>query len=470
MTTKEPTTTFEPEKPIVPDDWDVLPFQKAATVVSDQGKRVKQSTYSAIGKIPVVDQGQDYIGGYIDDDAMAYDGELPVILFGDHTRSIKYIDKRFAVGAEGIKILKPAAGYNPKFFYYLLRSLQIPSRGYSRHFQFLKQFHLPIAPPDDQELIVAEIEKQFSRLDEAVANLKRVKANLKRYKAAVLKAAVEGKLTEEWRKAHPGVEPAIELLKRILAEQRRKWEEVELAKMTAKGKKPKDESWKKKYVEPSGQVVKDLSRLPANWVWSNVGQLAESMKNGIYKPEGYYIEDGIACLRMYNIEDGAIIWKDIKRMRLSKEEIIEYGLLHGDLLVNRVNSRELVGKTAPIPTGLEKCVFESKNIRVRLPSKNIYPEYLSYVIAVSGQAYFNRNAQQVVGMASISQPQLSALPVPLPPYEEQKKIVSEVEEKISIIKGSNTIVEANSTRAERLRQAILNKAFTGSLAPSDRSI
>src|SRR5574341_1640159 len=186
MTSKEPTTTFEPEKPIVPDGWDVLPFQKAATVVSDQGKRVKQSTYSETGKIPVVDQGQDYIGGYIDDETMAYDGELPVILFGDHTRSIKFVDKRFAVGAEGIKILKPADGYNPKFFYYLLRSLQIPSRGYSRHFQFLKKFYFPIAPPEDQKRIVAEIEKQFSRLDEAVANLKRVKANIKRYKAAVI--------------------------------------------------------------------------------------------------------------------------------------------------------------------------------------------------------------------------------------------------------------------------------------------
>ena len=72
-------------------------------------------------------------------------------------------------------------------------------------------------------VIVAEIEKQFSRLDEAVTNLKRVKANLKRYKAAVLKAAVEGKLTEEWRKQHPDVEPASKLLERILAERRAKW-------------------------------------------------------------------------------------------------------------------------------------------------------------------------------------------------------------------------------------------------------
>ncbi len=81
---------------------------------------------------------------------------------------------------------------------------------------------VPVAPVNQQRAIVAEIEKQFSRLDEAVANLKRVKANLKRYKAAVLKAAVEGKLTEDWRKQHPNVEPASKLLERILAERRAK--------------------------------------------------------------------------------------------------------------------------------------------------------------------------------------------------------------------------------------------------------
>ena len=106
---------------------------------------------------------------------------------------------------------------------------------------------IPVAPPDQQDRIVAEIEKQFSRLDEAVASLKRVKANLKRYKAAVLKAAVEGKLTEEWRKQNPDVEPASKLLERILAERRTKWEEAELAKMKAKGKEPKNDKWKEKY-------------------------------------------------------------------------------------------------------------------------------------------------------------------------------------------------------------------------------
>src|SRR5438445_10986120 len=102
---------FEPEIPVVPPGWDVLPFERAAQVVSDRGKRVKQGSYLPAGKIPVIDQGQDFIGGYIDDDTVAFQGQLPVVLFGDHTRSIKYVDRRFAVGAEGVKILQPASCY-----------------------------------------------------------------------------------------------------------------------------------------------------------------------------------------------------------------------------------------------------------------------------------------------------------------------------------------------------------------------
>ena len=138
---KQDEDVFEPAIPVVPKGWDVLPFEQAVDVISDKSKRVKQSTYLPSGKLPVIDQGQDFIGGYTDDEDMAFEGELPVILFGDHTRSIKYVDRSFAVGAEGVKILKPSGGFDPKFFYYLLRSLQIPSRGYSRHFQFLRKFH-----------------------------------------------------------------------------------------------------------------------------------------------------------------------------------------------------------------------------------------------------------------------------------------------------------------------------------------
>src|SRR4051794_26481257 len=104
--------------------------------------------------------------------------------------------------------------------------------------------------------------------------------------------------------------------------------------------------------------------LPRGRVWTTVSELALSMKNGLYKPVEYYSDDGIACLRMYDIVHGAIIWKDIKRMNLDSSEIEEYCLTPGDLIVNRVNSRELVGKAAVFTKQFDECVFESKNIGV----------------------------------------------------------------------------------------------------------
>ena len=130
----------------------------------------------------------------------------------------------------------------------------------------MREIPIPIAPKGQRARIVAEIEKQFSRLDKAVASLKRVKANLKRYKVAVLKAAVEGKLTEEWRKQNPDVEPASKLLERILAERRAKWEEAELAKMKANGKEPENDKWKEKYKEPQSPESVRSAKNPHRWV------------------------------------------------------------------------------------------------------------------------------------------------------------------------------------------------------------
>ena len=144
---------------------------------------------------------------------------------------------------------------------------------------------MPLAPLNEQKRIVAEIEKQFSRLDEAVDNLKRVKANLKRYKASVLKAAVEGKLTEEWRKANPDVEPAGKLLERILAERRKKWEETELAKMYTKGlPAPKKGLWFVYVIlcDDNSFYIGASNDLKRRWTEHTTGQGAEWTKS--HKP------------------------------------------------------------------------------------------------------------------------------------------------------------------------------------------
>ena len=187
--------------------------------------------------------------------------------------------------------------------------------------------------------------------------------------------------------------------------------------------------------------------LPKDWQWVTLGDVTESMKNGIYKPASSYAEDGLACLRMYNIGEGRIVWRDIKRMRLSVDEIREYELLPGDILVNRVNSRELVGKAVAIPAGLERCVFESKNIRVRIRRDLASPEFVSYRLLSAGTQYFTQNAQQVVGMASISQPQVARFPLPLPPLAEQRRIVAEIEKQFARLEAGVAALRREIGRA-----------------------
>jgi type I restriction enzyme S subunit len=142
---------------------------------------------------------------------------------------------------------------------------------------------LPFPPLPEQRRIVAKIEELFSDLDAGVAALERVRANLKRYRAAVLKAAVEGRLTEEWRTRHPTTEPAAKLLERILAERRAKWEQDQLRKFKEAGKTP-PKGWKEKYKEPPYEDKDAPIQIPASWRWASADQLAEFVTDGDHNP------------------------------------------------------------------------------------------------------------------------------------------------------------------------------------------
>ncbi len=118
-----------------------------------------------------------------------------------------------------------------------------------------------------------KIEELFTELDAGVAALERVRANLKRYRAAVLKAAVEGELTADWRTRRHDIEPADVLLQRILRERRDAWEQAELARYAKSGKTP-PKGWQGKYKAPAAPDTTDLPELPDGWCWATVEQLA----------------------------------------------------------------------------------------------------------------------------------------------------------------------------------------------------
>jgi len=333
----------------------------------------------------------------------------------------------------------------------------------------LKNLDIPIAPSNEQKRIVAEIEKQFSRLDEAVAALKRIKANLKRYKASVLKAAVEGKLTEKWRKEHPDVEPASELLKRILAERRRKWEEAQLAAMRAKNKEPKDNKWKKKYKEPAAVDVMDLSNLPPTWEWVTWETILSYDDGSAFKrgpfgsslKKSFFVESGYKVYEQYcPINDDC----SFGRYYINENkynELIAFSVRAKDFLISCSGT---MGRITQVPDKYEEGVINQALLRVRINNDAISDVYFMSLFRspyFQKQVYANVTGSAIQNVKGVSD--LKAIPLPLSPILEQEVIVNLIEEHMSVIIEIENQVNANLKRAECLRQSILKKAFSGSL-------
>ena len=207
--------------------------------------------------------------------------------------------------------------------------------------------------------------------------------------------------------------------------------------------------------------------MPQGWEHVSLGEVVESLRNGIYKPAEFY-GSGVPCLRMYNIESGSIVWKDIHLMRLSERETTHYWLLPGDILINRVNSRELVGKAAVIPEGLGIVVFESKNIRMRLLPGSLLPDFVSsFLLTRLARDQIEGQAKQTVGMATINQEHIKSWQIPMPPLAEQRRIVAKIAALFQQSRRGREALEAIPGLLARFRQSVLATAFRGELSERD---
>ncbi|MCY3014857.1 MAG: restriction endonuclease subunit S [Planctomycetota bacterium] len=135
--------------------WPTVAFQEVFRDATGGNPKTQQKDYLEAGEIPIVDQGQGLIGGFTNDHEAFCKCSPPVIVFGDHTRTVKYVDFPFAIGADGTKILVPRIDADVRYLFYALRSLRLPEAGYSRHFKFLKESTLPLPPLPEQKRIAA---------------------------------------------------------------------------------------------------------------------------------------------------------------------------------------------------------------------------------------------------------------------------------------------------------------------------
>jgi len=330
-------------------------------------------------------------------------------------------------------------------------------------------FFLP--PFAEQGRIVAEIEKQFTRLDAAVAALKRVRANLKRYWASVLKAACEGCLVpteaELARKGGRSYESGDELLARILKERRAKWEADYFARTLSAGTPPKDDTWKRKYKVPLPPDISNLPPLAEGWTWASVAQVGEVQLGRQRAPQHHNGPYMRPYLRVANVLEYQIDVSHVLEMNFTPKEFETYSLRFGDILLNEGQSLELVGRAAMYRDEIPGACFQKTLLRFR-PATGVNGKFALFVfLAYLHMKFFQKISRWTTSMAHLTAERFLLMHFPLPPLAEQDRIVTEVERLTSVSASVQRSLADHLSRVGRLRQSILKRAFEGKLVSQD---
>jgi type I restriction enzyme S subunit len=329
----------------------------------------------------------------------------------------------------------------------------------------MRAIPLRVAPLEEQHRIVAKIEELFSDIDAGVSALERVRANLKRYRASVLKAATEGKLTEDWRAQHPDTEPAAVLLERILTERRRQWEKDQLAKFAQAGKRPPS-GWQGGYRSPALPLAVGEQVSPPSWTKATLDQLTHFITSGSRGWAKYYADDGASFIRAQDINTDRLRLDDVARVSAPDGAEGERTRVRcQDLLVTITGAN--VTRSAIVDIYLDDA-YVSQHVALARPVLTGYMKYVFYCVIcpAHGRLVLERQAYGA-GKPGLNLDHLRNLTVSLPPLSEQMLIVAEVERRLSIIDGIGAQVDANLKRAFRLRQGILKRAFEGRLVPQE---
>lgn len=361
-----------------------------------------------------------------------------------------------------------------KFLYHLLssktESLRRINQGAAQpnlNTSIVSAILVPLPPLREQKRISHKIEELFTQLDSAIESLKRVQSQLKRYRQAVLKYAVEGKLTAEWRKKHKGeIEPADQLLKRILAERRAKWEEQELAKMKAKGKVPKDDKWKKKYKEPVAPDTNGLPELPEGWAWARIEQLMTTVTSGSRGWAKYYAEDGASFIRAQDIKTDQLVLDNVAHVNAPQTaEGTRTRVNRSDLLITITGAN--VTKTALVRHNLDEA-YVNQHVALARPVQEELADYLYWFVVCPTHGRRDLEALAYgAGKPGLNLDNIRDLVLPVPPIDEQRQITQEIESQDSVTANVESVLFVSFERMRMLRHTVLHSAFSGNLVPQD---
>ena len=401
----------------IPDSWEWAKIKTISMPIGNKNNQIQSKEALPTGKIPVVSQGKDLIDGYCNDVSKKID-VLPLVMFGDHTRNVKYIDFEFVIGADGTKFHK-ILSCNPEYIYYwmLYAAETLRNRGYARHYTILKECFIPLPPLQEQVRIVSKIKAILPLVEKySCEEIKRVSLdsafpNL--LKKSILQEAIQGKLVPQ----DPGDEPASVLLERIRAEK------DQLIK-AGKIKRDKHESVIFRRDNSHYEKLDGIERciddeisfeIPDSWVWSRFGQVISLLSGTDFKPEEYndsqkgtpYIT-GASSLS----ENGVLLnrWTETPRAIAN----------HGDVLL--VCKGSGYGKTVI-------CNVKEAHIARQIMAIKKFVTLDMHYVRLFLQANFDKIKSKGQGVIpGIDRNSVMNLLFPIPPLSEQSRIVEKQRE------------------------------------------
>lgn len=379
-----------------------------------------------------------------------------------------------------LRLIRPNEKINSTFLNYYLSYFYLSGKIISyqagsnnlRNLKFkeYERIEIPVPPIETQQAIVNKIESLFDEIDEGIGRLKTAAQQIQQYRQSLLKNAFNGELTKEWRSKHADTLPSEnELLAQIqtareqhLAQQLADWQTAvsQWEQNGKEGKKPSKPSTLKKLesIEKLNEI--ELTELPEGWFWERLGLMTLGVEYGTSaksQPEGK-----VPVLRMGNMQNGKIDWADLVYSD-NDEEIKQYLLKKGDVLFNRTNSPELVGKTSIIETD-EKAIFAGYLIRINHLTEITDGRYLTYFLnSMIAKKYGNFVKTDGVNQSNINGQKLINYPFVFCSLKEQKEIADILEQKFTACDQLADEIAKQLKQAELFKQAVLKAAFQGEL-------
>lgn len=453
----------------LPEGWEVN-FLKLLCTIKTGDKDVNQGSEN--GKYPFFTCAQEISNS----ETFSFEGEA-ILIAGNGNFNVKFYHGRFEA-YQRTYVLQNFKNVDAKYLFYFINNklgdITKGNRGSTIKYIRLGDIaNYPIIYPtskETQQAIVNKIESLFDEIDEGIGRLKTAAQQIQQYRQSLLKNAFNGELTKEWRSKHADTLPSEnELLAQIQttreqhhAQQLADWQTAvsQWEQNGKEGKKPSKPSTLKKLesIEKLNEI--ELTELPDGWFWERLGLMTLGVEYGTSaksQPEGK-----VPVLRMGNMQNGKIDWTDLVYSD-NDEEIKQYSLKKGDVLFNRTNSPELVGKTSIIETD-EKAIFAGYLIRINHLTEITDGRYLTYFLnSMIAKKYGNFVKTDGVNQSNINGQKLINYPFVFCSLEEQKEVANILEQKLTACDQLADEIAKQLKQAELFKQAVLKAAFQGEL-------